>query len=439
MSSSLWPLSVSQAASRIRGRDPVLHAYVSTRLEEALDEARAASLANLPLTGVPFGLKDAWDTAGISTTGGSFRFRERVPSTSSPVFDVFRAAGAVLVGKTSLSDMSLAPEATNYLVGPTRNPFDVSRTAGGSSGGAASAVADGMESFDWGTDIGGSIRMPAAFCGVLGLRLSSETWPILGMFPAPPVTLGWMCGQGPITRTVEQMRALLVIAKRTLRTGASRRFELRSALIYAPDRPGEWSTFARDVEAAARAAGGGALAGERDAPLPATTPVRNVYASLWASHFEELVAADHTLSLFGGLRAVLSAIAFRGAFGDRRFHPLTAELLGLIALGRVTLYRDPARALAAARRIRDAFDDAWDRGCLIVAPTSVYPAPRIGRVTRNAQILSCVIPGNIADATCISIPFGRFADGLPRALQLMGPPGSEDVVLDAAERVIGKA
>jgi len=160
--------AVEDAVERIRLRNPTLCAFVTTRLDQALE--RDAELARAeprsPLHRVPYALKDLWDTAGIPTTGGSDRFIDRVPETSSPVFEVFEAAGAVLMGKTNLSDMSLPPEATSYVGGATKNPHDLERTAGGSSGGAACAVADGMVAFDWGSDFGGSIRMPAASSAV---------------------------------------------------------------------------------------------------------------------------------------------------------------------------------------------------------------------------------------------------------------------------------
>src|SRR5262245_54652058 len=141
---SPFTLDVIAAVERIRQRNPVLHAFLHTRLDAALAEAaaRAREAPRSPLHGVPYGLKDHWDTAGIPTTAGSYRHRDRVPSQSAPVHQAFEAAGAVLVGKTSLSDSGLAPESSNWIGGPVRNPHDLARTAGGSSGGSAAAVAD---------------------------------------------------------------------------------------------------------------------------------------------------------------------------------------------------------------------------------------------------------------------------------------------------------
>jgi Asp-tRNA(Asn)/Glu-tRNA(Gln) amidotransferase A subunit family amidase len=110
-------------------------------------------------------------------------------------------------------------------------------------------------------------------------------------------------------------------------------------------------------------------------------------------------------------------------------------MLLLIALGRATLYRDPVRAAAAAKQYRDDVGEAWDKGWVVVLPTVAYPAPRHGRSIVRWRIPSAVMPGNIADATGLAMPFGTFADGLPRSIQLWGPPGSEDILVDLAERV----
>lgn len=182
--------TVEDALARVESRNPVLNALLTVRADEARRDAaaRAAAPARSPLWGVPYSLKDEWDTAGLRTTAGSMRYRDRVPLESSAVHRAFDDAGGVLIGKSNLQpprDRLKLPD----LGGPTRNPHDLRRTAGGSSGGAAAAVADGMVCFDWGSDIGGSIRMPAAFCGIYGLKLSSETWPISGFFPEVPPTL----------------------------------------------------------------------------------------------------------------------------------------------------------------------------------------------------------------------------------------------------------
>ena len=432
---SRFQLTVEQAVARVREREEAMHAFVTTRLDDALRDAKqlATQPIRSPLHALPYALKDEWETTVLPTTGGSLRHAERRPARDSLAFEVFRDAGGVLIGKTNLSDLGLAPEATNYLVGPTHNPHDLQHTAGGSSGGAAAAVADGMVAFDWGTDIGGSIRMPAAFCEVLGMRLSSETWPIRDLFPVVPEKLNWMCGQGPFTHTTAQMRAVLDVAAPRLRARTAA-FQPRRILTYLPPRMRHWPDFLADAMPHLQAAIDAPVEDVADA-LPGCDHVRQVYGSVWASHLDELVTADDTLSFAEGARGVLSSVFLRGAFGDRRFHPSTAELLMLMAIGRVTIFRSKQRALANADAVRAQFRQVWEAGSLIAAPVCVVPPPRIGRGNRTLDLLTCTLAGNLADATAIAIPLGRFGN-LPRAIQLMGPPGCENVLLDLADRFI---
>jgi len=428
------PPTFDEALENIARREPEVRAFVRTRLPEARREAaaRAAEPARSPLHGLPYSLKDMWDTAGLPTTGGSHRYRDRVPAVSSPVHRVFEDAGAVLLGKTNLSDLGMALESDNWVAGTTNNPHDPRRTAGGSSGGSAAAVAARMTAFDWGSDFGGSIRLPAAFCGVLGMRLSSETWPVIGMFPDGPEPVRYMNGQGPLAASVPMLRKVLEVA-RPLRTGPARRFVLRGAVLFAARGllGGQWQSFADDVAGpVARAAGDLRPAAGLPSPLRAMA----VAFGMYAAHFDALAASD-PLGLREGLVAALSAIVLRGRLGDRRIHPRSAEALANIALLRLILSPRMEAARRAGQHLRDDVAAIWDKGLVIVAPASVFPAPRHGWSNANLLHWTYSTPFNVADATGLAVPWGRFPDGMPRALQLLGPPGSEEVLLDIAERL----
>lgn len=428
----MFDLSTRTAVARARARQPVIRAFLCERFDGA--EAEASAPRPGSLSGIPFGLKDEWETTCLPTTGGSYRHRERRSPRDSTVYEAFRDAGAVLLGKTNMSDFGVAPESTNWLRGATRNPHALERTAGGSSGGAAAAVADGMVAFDWGTDIGGSIRMPAAFCGVLGLKLSSETWPLTGSFPVIPGPVKWMCGQGPLARTTAQLRRVLDAAAPKVMAGQSRPFQASGAAIYTPSHLGEWPTFAREIAPHLEAAFGTApLAAP---PLPETRETMRVYAGVWASSLEDLLEADDSLTLPRAVVAAVSATLLRGRLlNDRRIHPSTAELLTLMAIGRLTLFRDRARAKADATRVKESFEALWKQGLVVAAPVTCFPPPLIGRTNRNPHLLEATTPGNLADATGLSVPFGTFG-GLPRSIQLLGPPGSERALLDIGDRLI---
>ncbi|TIU95481.1 MAG: amidase, partial [Mesorhizobium sp.] len=198
--------------AQIDRHNEALNAVILLDREGALQRAREAdaalarSAALGPLHGVPFTLKDAHETAGMKTTVGFPPFADYVPKQDSPVVARLKRAGGVLVGKTNVATMLGDWQSDNPLFGRTGNPWDPSRTAGGSSGGAAAAVATGMMPFEVGTDMQNSIRLPAAFCGVYGLKPTEHRVSLAGAFPDPggiPRSVRWMSCVGPIARNLE--------------------------------------------------------------------------------------------------------------------------------------------------------------------------------------------------------------------------------------------
>lgn len=424
-------LQVDEARRAIREQNDRLGALVHVLPRPLQDEN-----ARGPLAGVPYTLKDTWDTPGIPTTGGSWRHRERMAAEAAPVFAALQRTGAVLLGKSNCSDLALAWESFNHLVGPTRNPHDPSRSAGGSSGGAACAVASGMAEFDWGTDFGGSIRIPAAFCGVAGLRLSSEPWPVNEQhFPRlAPHFWPWV-GMGPIARTAADCRAVLdALAPQQLRRPfPDVRMHPDEVVLYAPDHAclGKWPTFFGD---AARALMDAGVRFEVDRALPTPWHANHVYNAYVSSHFDEFSSTGE-LEFREGLSAVLLGLASFGRL-DKRVHPTSGAILALMALGRATIFRDGARWERELEDLRASVRRVWDSGRLIVAPTTTSLPPRHGRAVLDWTVLAFTKLGNMTDSTAIAIPFGRF-DGtpLPRSLQILGPPGSEKSVLELAMRL----
>src|SRR5438067_1694392 len=195
-------------ATRIEKLNPELNAFVTLSLDRALDEAREAeSHAGdddiPPFYGVPISIKDLNDTAGIRTTQGSAAFAERVPDTDDDVVAALKRAGFIILGKTNTPEFGNGPWTEPLAFGPTRNPWDTERTPGGSSGGAAAALAAGLCPISQGSDGGGSIRIPASCCGLFGIK------PSRGRVSHSPGAQSFLSQNGPIARSVADAAALL--------------------------------------------------------------------------------------------------------------------------------------------------------------------------------------------------------------------------------------
>lgn len=203
--------------ARIESVGPRVNAVCTLELDRARAEARAADDAVVrgeargPLHGLPMTVKDAIATAGIRSTGGAVALRDHVPSVDAESVARLRAAGAVVFGKSNLPEWSGDWQSFNEMFGTTCNPWDATRTAGGSSGGAAAAVATGMSSVELGTDIGGSVRVPSAFCGVFGHKPSHGVIPTLGYLDEPHGgdVEGDINTFGPIARSAADLAAML--------------------------------------------------------------------------------------------------------------------------------------------------------------------------------------------------------------------------------------
>ena len=208
------PLEVMQAAlARIDAVNPKVNAVVTLVREAALRDARRATAALrrgaalAPLHGIPVGIKDVTPTRGIRTTYGSTLFADHVPDEDALVVERLRAAGAIVIGKTNTPEFAFGPNTVNAVFGATRNPWNLALTAGGSSGGSAAALATGMCPLAEGTDLGGSLRGPASYCGVVGFRTSP------GLIPRYPSTLAWdtYSVEGPMARTVVDAALMLSV------------------------------------------------------------------------------------------------------------------------------------------------------------------------------------------------------------------------------------
>jgi len=206
------PVEITNAClARIEELNPSINAFITVMRDSALVEARAAEAEinngnwRGPLHGIPIGLKDLIDTAGVKTTCGSALFADRVPSEDAFIVQRLKRAGAVLIGKQNMQEFAYGGTSTSSYFGPVHNPWDTDRIAGGSSGGSAAAVASGMCFAAIGTDTGGSVREPAAFCGIVGLKPTYGRVSVRGVFPLS-ASLDHV---GPLCRDVRDTALLL--------------------------------------------------------------------------------------------------------------------------------------------------------------------------------------------------------------------------------------
>jgi len=417
----LSPVEVTtEALERIRIHDPVLGSYLTTTAELALEQARQAEVAYAdgtasPLAGVPMSIKDLFDVEGTRTTYGSLAFQERVAPADSGAVRRLRLAGAVFLGKTNTAEFGQSATTENLLGPPARNPWDPERTAGGSSGGAAASVGAGLALAALGSDGGGSTRIPAAFCGLFGLKPSSGLCPDEGGFTG----MKEFAVPGPITRRVSDARPLLAaLAGRSYqRSPAPRGLRVCwcPTLEGRPVDPG----LAAAVEAAVGIMG---RTGQR--VVRAEAPVEG-----WIDIFRVLVLAEEWAKRRRLLEPGQPAIT-------------DYEERTLLAGSRITEAEVAAAsaALAAYRERFRGFLRDWD---LMVTPSTAVPAFPVGqRPELIAGIPVSWLWGafpftpafNVAGVAAATVPCG-LVEGLPVGLQMVAAPGREDLLLDVCEEI----
>jgi len=421
-----------QRIDAVDGRINAIPTLVPERALEEADEAdrrRAAGAALGPLHGLPIAVKDLVDTAGIRTTYGSPIYRDHVPAEDALLVRRLRAAGAIVIGKTNTPEFGAGSQTFNPVFGATRNPYDLSRTAGGSSGGAAAAVAAGMLPFADGSDMGGSLRNPASFCNVVGLR------PTPGRVPELPADDLWdpLSVSGPIGRTAADV-ALLFGAM----AGPDRHVPLSLAHLPAIVR--------RPLPARVRVAWSRDLGGLPVAP-EVTAVLEQGRRALGGLGWE-IVEAEPDLSGADEVFEVLRALSFvRGLHDEYTRHRdlLKATVVQNIEAG---LRLAPPR-IAAAQAARAALFarvvDFFSRFDVLAAPaTQVAPFPvdrewvdEIAgrRLTTYTDWMRSCSRVTVTAHPAVSVPCGFTGDGLPVGLQLVGRYGDEAGLLVLAELV----
>ena len=380
----------------------------------AADEAAADGTSWGPLHGLPITIKDAISTEGVRSTGGAVELRDHVPTADAPAVAALKGAGAVVFGKTNLPEWSGDWQSFNELFGTTNNPWALDRTPGGSSGGAAAAVACGMTSFELGTDIGGSVRVPSAFCGVFGHKPSFGVIPTLGYLDAPDAVHTDLRAVesdvntfGPIARSAADLRLLLdVLAAPT------------------PDRSVGWRL---------------------DLPDRRVDSLRGLRIAAWID--EPMMEVDAVMARV--LNDAVDAAEAAGAVVDRRRRPMVdvadAWRLGARLIGAaVSLHGDDPRPLSHRdwlhlHRLRGALRAAWaevfEAVDVVLCPVTLVPAfahlqdgswrDRVIHVNgverRYLELESWPAIVGAAYLPSTATPVGTTDEGLPVGLQVVAP------------------
>ena len=426
---------------RIEAVNPAVNAIVTLAAERAVDaasradEALAGGAEPGPLHGLPIAHKDLVATAGVRTTGGSPIFADVVPDTDDLLVVRARDAGAVLLGKTNTPEFGAGSHTFNPVFGATRNPYDLQKTCGGSSGGAAVALACGMVPIADGSDLGGSLRNPASFCNVVGFR------PSPGRVPSWPTTNAWqdLSVEGPMGRTVEDAALLL-----SALAGPDARVPISSAESGALFAPPLAADLGAPVVAWAPDAGGTMPIDPRIVRMVDDT--RSVFESIGCRTEDAFPDLAGAREVFLTLRAHMYA-ADLGDLLEAHRHEMKDTIVWNVEQGLALGSTDIARAERLRTELVERVAAFFDRIDFLVMPvTQVVPfdleveyptdVEGVAMATYLDWMRSCWCI-TVTGSPAISVPCGFTEQGLPIGLQIVGRRGDDLGVLRLAHAFEG--
>jgi len=405
---------VSACYRQIERLNPALNAFITVIPPEAHIAQGGA------LCGIPLAVKDLYDTKGILTTAGSRFFADNIPDEDAFVVQKIKKAGAQIIGKTNTHEIALGVTNNNPHYGACKNPWDVTRTPGGSSGGSAVAVATGMAMAALGTDTGGSIRIPASLCGVVGLKPTYGRVSLRGILP-----LSWNLDHaGPITRRVEDAALMLQVM------GGYDELDPNSVKTL----PGDYSSHLKDTMKERRIA---LAVGDfiEEADVEVLEAVRQA-AKILAGRGALITEINVDFLKEGTLANALMTQADGAAFHRERLkeHPdwFGADVRQRLETGAAftsTDYAIARRAQSEVRRKCDLLLNAYDA---LILPTTPIPAPILegeNAVERARQLTRFTAPFNLTGLPALSVPCGLTSNGLPIGLQIVSRAWNETGVL----------
>ncbi|MBL8153021.1 MAG: amidase [Anaerolineae bacterium] len=427
---SISPLELTQAyLDRIQRLNPLLNAYITVTADRALADAHAAEAEIArgayrgPLHGVPIAVKDLYETAGIPTTAGSSFRRDFIPTQDSAPMSRLRDAGTVLLGKLNLHEWALGVINDNPYFGSCLNPWDTGRSPGGSSGGSGAALAADLCAGSLGSDTRGSIRIPAALCGVVGLKPTFGRVSLRGVVPLS----GSLDHAGPMTKSVADAALLL-----------------QAIAGYDPADPGSVDVPVEDYSANLTAGVKGLRIGvAHDAFFRAVAPEILAAFEAAAELLARLGAALRPVDLGFAQETVQTSRVMvscdAAAFHQERLieHPdaFGADVRGRLEGGTRFTGVEYALARRSQTELKHRLAALFQGVDLLITPCTRMVAPRLDdpkAVEQSRASLSYLTaPFNMAGLPCLSVPCGFTADHLPIGLQIVGRPWQESLVLRA--------
>jgi len=419
-------LDLTEACYRqIERLDPKLNAFITVANVIARSEATKQSpnlQKDLPLFGIPIALKDLYETVGLRTTAGSKFFADNIPSEDAFVVQKLKAAGAALLGKTNMHEIALGVTGVNPHYGVCHNPWDMTRITGGSSSGSAAALASGMCLGALGTDTGGSIRIPASLCGVVGLKPTYGRVSLRGIIP-----LSWNLDHaGPMARSVrDAARLLQVIAGYDPLDPASVDVPVDDYLAHLEEGVSGWRMLMA----------GGEYFEETDAEVGEV--IRSA-ARLFASLGARVETADLSWAREAALANGVMVQADAAAFHRERLsqHPdwFGADVRQRLQNGAACTATEYALARRTQSEMRRKFENLLLDYHLLLTPTTPIPAPLIegaDAIEQARRLTRFTAPFNLTGLPALSLPCGFTSNGLPIGLQIVSGPWMEAKVLRA--------
>ncbi|SAI71678.1 glutamyl-tRNA(Gln) amidotransferase subunit A [Bordetella ansorpii] len=429
------PVEVVQAhLDRIAAVNPQINAIV-TLADDALDAAKAAEASVLageelgPLHGVPFTVKDSIDTAGVLTQRGSPIFKGRRPDTDATSVARMKQAGGILLAKTNLPEFSYWIESDNLLTGATNNPWDVTRTPGGSSGGESAAIAAGMSPIGLGTDLAISVRGPAAQTGITSIKATHGRVPMTGIWPRAPRRF-WHVG--PMARSVRDIA--LAFAQLAGPDGkdafASSTTSFDAGIGRQPFRPLRVGWMV------------GPGYGPVDPEVQATVRAAADALQHIGIHVEQVgipaLERDFALDVFNKLHVMEMKPAFAETTGGHEdlMFKMSSTMLSLPD----TSMKDYIEAEQAAERIRDGYADYFSRYDALITHVLPIPAHKHGvetfiidgQTVDATYLQGATVPLNVAGLPGVAMRFGTSKEGLPINVQIVGKWQAESTILHLA-------